>query len=255
MVVELAREAGRVERVERVRLDGERRLGRAEDRSGSCPRRGRERSTASAAGTSRSAARPATSQMKRRLDTNPPSARGSGSRRPAGLLTRGSLLRRLPGTWPVAFGGGASPLTAAGPSRTRTGFPYRSPCRAEPIMAPRWLSRGDFRSGRRSLVWAAVIFALLVDPVARDRPRRLGHGPAQGRAHDRVRDPRRCSSSARSAASCRRSRSGSPTRRPTSSTSTFVRGRHASPFDVAIDAAGLAIGLAPRPRLRRAVAA
>ena len=49
---------------------------------------------------------------------------GNGSRRASGLLTRGSPLRRLPGPagqWHL--GGGASPLTAAGPCRTRTGFP------------------------------------------------------------------------------------------------------------------------------------
>src|SRR3954463_10089476 len=49
--------------------------------------------------------------------TNPPSARGSGWRRAAGLLTRGSLPRRLPGSatqW--RRGGRASPLKAAGPA-------------------------------------------------------------------------------------------------------------------------------------------
>src|SRR5215831_792440 len=53
-------------------------------------------------------------------------------RNATGLLTRGSLSRRLPGQlheaerqWHV--GGRASPLTAAGPSRTRTGFPHRVP--------------------------------------------------------------------------------------------------------------------------------
>src|SRR3954467_5741412 len=54
--------------------------------------------TASAAGTSRSAAATTARTMERRLNTNPPSARGSGClRRAAGLLTRGSLSRRLPG--------------------------------------------------------------------------------------------------------------------------------------------------------------
>ena len=46
---------------------------------------------------------------------------------PTGLLTRGSLPRRLPGLRQWLRGGGASPLTAAGPSRIRTGFPHRAP--------------------------------------------------------------------------------------------------------------------------------
>ena len=75
-----------------------------------------------------------------------------------GLLTRGSLPRRLPGLRQWLRGGGASPLTAAGPSRTCTGFPHR---------APDW-SRAYHRtmSGSRPrrwlpvVVWAALIFAL-----------------------------------------------------------------------------------------------
>src|SRR5204862_8136728 len=52
---------------------------------------------------------------------------------------------RPAGQW--RFGAGASPLTAAGPSRNRTGFPYRSPIGREPIMAK---CRVDSRFGRRS---------------------------------------------------------------------------------------------------------
>src|SRR4051794_22844834 len=59
--------------------------------------------------------------------TNPPSARGS-SRRTAGLLTRGSLSLRLPSLAASGIlGARASPLTAAGPSRIRTGVPPPSP--------------------------------------------------------------------------------------------------------------------------------
>ena len=75
-----------------------------------------------------------------------------------GLLTRGSLPRRLPGSRQWLRGGGASPLTAAGPSRTRTGFPHRA----------RWCGRAYHRtvSGSRARLWlpvvgwAALIFAL-----------------------------------------------------------------------------------------------
>src|SRR6266487_1962947 len=65
-----------------------------------------------------------TKRTRERRNTNPPSARGSGLRRAAGLLTRGSLSRRLPGLYDQwHFGAGATPLTAAGPSRIRTGVP------------------------------------------------------------------------------------------------------------------------------------
>jgi VanZ family protein len=57
----------------------------------------------------------------------------------------------------VAFRRRASPLTAAGPSRIRTGFPHRSPLlssllwRAVPRVVSLWLP---------VVAWAAVIFAL-----------------------------------------------------------------------------------------------
>ena len=65
---------------------------------------------------------------KRAKHLNPPFLEGiwvMGST--TGLLTRGSLPRRLPGSRQWLRGGGATPLTAAGPSRTRTGFPHRAP--------------------------------------------------------------------------------------------------------------------------------
>src|SRR5688572_9202588 len=76
-----------------------------------------------------------TGSMRVRRSTNPPSTRGS-DRRAAGLLTRGSLLHRLPSVSQWHGGGAASPLTAAGPSRTCTGFPDPPAyVRAEPTIA------------------------------------------------------------------------------------------------------------------------
>src|SRR5258707_9776225 len=70
-----------------------------------------------AASGARTAARAATRTRERR-STNPPFREGFGCpRRAAGLLTRGSLPHRLPRPkGPVACGGEASPLTAAGPA-------------------------------------------------------------------------------------------------------------------------------------------
>ena len=106
-----------------------------------------------------------------------------------GLLTRGSLPRRLPGSRQWLRGGGASPLTAAGPSRIRTGFPHRAP-----LIAASLSSDGDWsvpallaprrRVGGRHL-------RVLVRAGSRDRARRLGSRAAQARARDRVRRARR----------------------------------------------------------------
>ena len=76
-----------------------------------------------------------TSSATRRLATNPPSARGSVWRATGRSSDSGLPLHRLPGICASATPSGswwrASPLTAAGPSRTCTGFPFRSPvCRA-----------------------------------------------------------------------------------------------------------------------------
>src|SRR6266498_5898899 len=111
---------------------------------------------ARAAGTSTSKATTTANRLKERRYTNPPSARGSvlanGRSSDSGLpLPPPSRLS------PVALGGRASPLTAAGPSRTCTGFPYRSPFDRDyhpSVLASRlsaWLP---------VLAWAAVIFAL-----------------------------------------------------------------------------------------------
>src|SRR5206468_6015567 len=105
-----------------------------------------------------------------------------------GLLTRGALPTppsQPRGQWHV--GAGASPLTAAGPFRSRTGFPDRSPVvgarlpstrhgqvsRRPPLVARASLGRPDLRA--------------LVDPEPRHRARHLGLHPAQGRAHAGVR--------------------------------------------------------------------
>ena len=113
------------------------------------------------------------------------------SRRAAGLLTRGSLPRRLPD------------LAASGvPAWER----LPSQRRDRPGFAPGSLTA---RLSGPSLSWprddsAAAILALgaccalglrdlraLLDSVAFERARRLGRGAAKGRAPDRVRDPRR----------------------------------------------------------------
>jgi len=57
----------------------------------------------------------------------------------------------------VALGGRASPLTAAGPSRIRTGFPYRSPFERDYHSS---VSASRLSAWLPVLAWAAVIFAL-----------------------------------------------------------------------------------------------
>ena len=74
-----------------------------------------------------------------------------------GLLTRGSLPRRLPGSRQWLRGGGASPLTAAGPSRIRTGFPHRAPDWGRAYH--RTVSGPLVRLWLTVLAWAALIFA------------------------------------------------------------------------------------------------
>ena len=97
VVVELAGRAGRVERVERVRLDRERRLGRAVDRL-RLALHAHVHAQGEGRGDDEQRRHEDGEENNETLGTNPPSARGSGLRRAAGLLTRGSLRRRLPGS-------------------------------------------------------------------------------------------------------------------------------------------------------------
>ena len=97
-----------------------------------------------------------TARMVSLRNTNPPSARGSGWERDRSSDS-GSPFAAFPARRPVAFPRRASPLTAAGPSRTCTGFPHRAPCvwrknlssrgvdvrRSAPVGAGRPLGRRD----------------------------------------------------------------------------------------------------------------
>ena len=158
-----------------------------------------------------------------------------------GLLTRGSLPRRLPGLRQWLRGGGATPLTAAGPSRTCTGFPHRAP----------WLRRAYHRTVRGPAVrnwlpvvaWAAVIFAFSAVPD-------LGTG--LGGWDLVLRKLAHATEYAILGALLVRA-----TGRPGLAFGlgvlysvsdeihqTFVPGRHGAPLDVAIDAVGVAVGIA-----------
>ncbi len=109
-------------------------------------------------------------------------------RSPTGLLTRGSLPRRLPGSRQWLRGGGASPLTAAGPSRIRTGFPHRAPDCGRAYH--RTVSGSLVRLWLPVVAWAALIFAFSSVPDLGTGLDRLGSRPAQDRSRSRVRDPR-----------------------------------------------------------------
>ena len=115
----------------------------------------------------------------------------------AGLLTRGSLPRRLPGLagqW--RRGGGASPLTAAGPSRTCTGFPHRAPVwrrayhrTVSSQAASRWAL--DARLWLPVVAWAAVIFAFSSVPASATGLGAWDHVLRKLAHARRVRGPRR----------------------------------------------------------------
>src|SRR5262245_17121499 len=146
---------------------------------------------AASAGAARAVASRATAaRMMSRRNTNPPSARGSGVCGGAeGLLTRGSPLRHLPG--PEASGlrrsgnpphsGGTVPYFHQVPLprtvRSTLSWPHAGPSGAFSLAARDHLGRGHLH--------------LLVDPEPQHGAGHVGHDPAQGRAHDRVRDPRR----------------------------------------------------------------
>ena len=153
-----------------------------------------------------------------------------------GLLTRGSLPRRLPGLRQWLRGGGASPLTAAGPSRIRTGFPHRAP---DCGRAYHRTVSGSFVAtlAARPRVGGADL-RLLVGARSRHRARRLGSRAAQARPRGRVRGPRRA---ARSRDRTRRARvRARDALRGERRDPPDVRRRAAtgSPLDVAIDAVG-----------------
>src|SRR6266516_147701 len=115
---------------------------------------------------------------KRALNTKPPSARGSVCGWPAGLLTRGALPAAFPACRPVASWREASPLTAAGPSRTCTGFPHRPP-RFRPSLS--WARDAAppalVVASRRPLGGGHL--RLLLDSEPEQRARNGGHDPAQ----------------------------------------------------------------------------
>src|SRR5438445_278854 len=126
--------------------------------------------------------------IRSRRNTKPPSARKSELPVGGGLLTRGALPTppsQPGGKWHV--GAGASPLTAAGPFRIRTGFPDRSP-----VVAPRLPSSADgpvarpLPLGARRPLGRCDLHAV-VDPEPGYGSRHLGLRAPQGRAHDGVR--------------------------------------------------------------------
>ena len=157
-----------------------------------------------------------------------------------GLLTRGSLPRRLPGLRQWLRGGGATPLTAAGPSRIRTGFPHRALDCGRAYH--RTVSGSHLRRWLSVVAWAALIFAFSSIPD-------LGTGLG---GWDLV--LRKIAHAAEYAVL------GALLVRATGRAGlaftlgalyavtdelhqTFVSGRHGSPIDVAIDAAGIAVGI------------
>ena len=155
----------------------------------------------------------------------------------AGLLTRGSPLRRLPGLRPVALRRRSISPHSGGTVPDSHRVPLPLPFAGDPIMAP-CRSRGRFALAARRRLGGRHL-RVLVHPEPHDRARDLGPDPAQGRAHDRVRDARLAAP-----AGDRRELPalalGSPTRSTDELHQHFVRGRHASPIDVAIDTVGLA---------------
>src|ERR1044071_8430950 len=81
------------------------------------------------------------------------------------------------------FGAGASPLTAAGPSRTRTGFPDRSPeGRSLPLVADASLPPALALGSGRPLGGGDL--RALVGPPPRNGSRGVGHDPAHVGARD-----------------------------------------------------------------------
>src|SRR5918994_3095206 len=166
-----------------------------------------------------------------------------------GLLTRGSLPRRLPGLRQWLRGGGASPLTAAGPSRIRTGFPHRAPaCRRA---YHRTVSGHRARLWLPVVAWAALIFAFSSVPDLGTglggwdlALRKIAHAAEYAvlgflllRASGRV-EPALGLGIAYAISD--------------EIHQHFVSGREGAPLDVAIDAVGVAVGVYLGIRWRRA---
>ena len=143
------------------------------------------------------------------------------------------------GQWHV--GAGASPLTAAGPSRTRTGFPLRSPLRAA-AYHPRVTSQRLLAAWLPVVAWAAVIFAFSSVPS-------LSSG--LGGWDLVLRKAAHMTEYAILAFLLRRALGrdlpaflvGVAYAASDELHQHFVAGRHASPVDVGIDAVGLGLGL------------
>ena len=153
-------------------------------------------------------------------------------RRAAGLLTRGALPHRLPSPWASGMWRGSVSPHSGGtvPDSHRIPLPLAVIGR-EPIMGRRWpRPRPHALAPGRRLGGAHLRALVGAEPL--DRSRHLGHGAAQGRARDGVRDPGRAALRAlgRERRLCW---SASPTRRPTSSTSTSCAAATHSPVDVA----------------------
>jgi VanZ family protein len=139
------------------------------------------------------------------------------------------------------FRGGTSPLTAAGPSRTHTGFPHRAPFEAEPIigLVPSSLA---VRLWLPVLLWAAVIFAFSSVPdlgtglgtwdlVLRKLAHATEYAVLGALLLRAVRDelPALALGVAYAASD--------------EVHQHFVEGRHAAPLDVLIDAVGVTLGV------------
>jgi VanZ family protein len=173
-----------------------------------------------------------------------------------GLLTRGSLLRRLPGSRQWLRGGGASPLTAAGPSRTRTGFPHRAPGprrayhrtvsdtapRNDAGLRPVGVRHRSIRLWLPVVLWAALIFAFSSVPD-------LGTG--LGGWDLVLRKIAHTAEYAVLGALLARALATPPVAVLAGVLyavsdevhQAFVQGRHGSPIDVAIDAVGVVAGV------------
>ena len=179
-----------------------------------------------------------------------PSARGSSWRRTAGLLTRGALPCRLPS--PEASGVSARKRLPS-QRRDRPGFapafPNRSPCCA------RESSIVGVTDSRALTHWLPVValggadLRALVDPAPRHGARDVGPDPAQVRAR---RPSTRSSRFLLARALGREAPAlalGVLYAVSDELHQAFVRGRHASPIDVAIDTVGLLLGLLAWRRL------